>query len=113
MAGGTSAIELLPMEEGDTEPKLNLAVTARDDKLVALLFPRGKHRPAAFFAEGPEQRLVSPGVIDLAGVIVTVREGDFEALDGGEVASILDQVTLQPAQRDAWLAALNARWTDG
>ena len=56
---------------------------------------------------------MSPGVIDLAGVIVTVRESDFQALDAREVASILDEVTLQPAQRDAWLAALKGRWTDG
>lgn len=107
-----AAIELLPMEEGDSEPKLNLLMTAREDKIIALLFPRGRHRPAAFFADGPEQRLISPGVIDLAGVIVSVREQDFHALDDREVASILGEVTLQPAQRDAWLSALKTRWSD-
>jgi hypothetical protein len=108
------AIEALGAQSTDPgEPMLNLLVTAREDELIALLFPRGAHRPAVYFADDPDKRIVSPGVIDMAGLIVTVREQDFEKLDGESVAQILDEVTLPAARRDAWLLSLKQRWSDG
>jgi hypothetical protein len=61
---------------------------------VAMLFPRAAHRPACFFAEGPSQRVVSPGVIDMAGIVVAVREPDFRVLDGPAVQGIFDEVSV-------------------
>lgn len=109
-----AAIELLRESaapgEAEQEPLLNLVVTSREERIVALLFPRGAHRPAAFFAEGPEKRVISPGVIDMAGVVVAVRQDDHSALDGDAIAKIFDEVTLPRARQDTWLAALQQRW---
>jgi hypothetical protein len=79
---------------GGDEPMVNVLATARGDRVVAMLFPRGAHRPACFFAEGPDQRVVSPGVIDMAGIVVAVREEDFRALDGAAVQGIFDEVSV-------------------
>lgn len=109
-----AAIEALS-EGGDpgVEPMLNLALTAREDRILALLFPRGAHRPKAYFAEGADQMLISPGVIDMAGALVTVREADYEALDAAKIAAIYGEVTLPAERRDTWLNTLSQRWNDG
>lgn len=106
------AIELLPAEPGH-EPRLNLLATRAGERVRALLFPRGAHRPACFFDEGPGRRVVSPGVIDMAGTVVLVRGEDFDALDGPALERIYGEVTLAPAVERAWEDALRRRWSDG
>ncbi len=61
--------------------------------LRAVIIPRSAHRPKCFFAEGEAQRLVSPGSIDMAGIIVLPRESDFRNLSDEEIASIYSEVT--------------------
>jgi hypothetical protein len=107
------AIDALGADRGTDEPMVNVLAGARGGRVMALLFPRGAHRPACFFAEGPEQRIVSPGVMDVAGVVVTVRESDFEALDGDAIAGIWREVTLPPERSRDWIGALSRRWADG
>lgn len=55
-------------------------------------FPRSKHRPDCYFAEGSEQMLISPGALDMAGVIVTTRQEDFDKITEEKVASIIKEV---------------------
>ena len=59
------------------------------EEQVILVFPRKKHRPDCY-ADGV---LVSPGAIDMGGVIITPREEDFETLDYDTVAGILREVS--------------------
>lgn len=97
-----------------SEPALNLLARADlNGELVVLVFPRGAHRPAMFFADDPAKRIVSPGVIDMAGVIVTVRESDFEQLDPDAVAQIYREVTLAPDAAEKWYEGLVRRWSVG
>jgi hypothetical protein len=66
-----------------------------------VIFPRGKHRPAAYFAEGDAELLLSPGTVDMGGVLIVVREHDFERITREDVARIYDEVTLPATQFDA------------
>ena len=83
----------LPSPDG-REPLVNLVCVADHDSLGAYLFPRARHRPAAFYAEGDERLVVSPGAIDMAGVVVVPERRDFERLDAAGLAAILQEVTL-------------------
>lgn len=88
------------------EPRLNLLATARGGRVLALLFPRAAHRPACFWAPEPGRRMVSPGALDMAGALVTVREQDFLRLDEAAVAEIYREVTLPPERARAAFAAI-------
>lgn len=103
-------LETLALAQHVGEPDVNLLATAHDDGVLALLFPRGAHRPACFFAEGEGQCIVSPGAIDMAGVIVTVREADFERLDRAWVEGIFAETTLGPRATRALRATLERSW---
>ena len=79
----------------DEEPMINLAAYYAERKWRLLVFPRRKHRPDAFFREGNRRFVVSPGAIDMAGVLVTPLEKDFDRLDAGTVRGIYGEVSLE------------------
>jgi len=79
----------------DEEPMMNIAGFQKDGKWRLLIFPRRKHRPEAFFKEGDARVVVSPGVIDMGGLLITPVEKDFERLDRAEVESIYREVSLE------------------
>ena len=60
--------------------------------LRALLFPRRRHRPDCYFAEDEARMLVSPGALDMAGIIVTPREEDFDRITADDIRLIYEQV---------------------
>ena len=91
-------IDELPRADGDTEPMMNIVCTYERGTFTTFLFPRTKHRPASFFAEGDERLIVSPGAIDMAGVIVTPRHEDFARLDGARVEAIFAEVSFSDDQ---------------
>ena len=57
--------------------------------VLTIFIPRRKHRPACYFLDGEAQRLVSPGTLDMCGLVITPRREDFDALTADELASIL------------------------
>ena len=75
----------LPKEKGEWEPKVNVFIWKPKEgaSTHALIIPRSKHRPACYFEEGEKQMLVSPGALDMAGIIVTPREKDFLQITAG------------------------------
>lgn len=87
----------LPCHDGEAEPRVNVFVYyTSDEGYVTMILPRAAHRPAAYFAEGTEQRLVSPGAIDMAGLIITPRREDFQAINADEAIALLREVALSP-----------------
>ena len=86
------AIDLLGETTGKrAEPMVNIAVSHEGEEWVAYLFPRGKHRPAAFHRG---ELTVSPATIDLCGIFVVPLAQDFERITGDAVAAIFREVTL-------------------
>ncbi|MBQ0049475.1 MAG: DUF4922 domain-containing protein [Bacteroidales bacterium] len=90
----------LPIIGDEWEPRLNVLCWrqsgqgGRPDELIVLVFPRTKHRPDCYYAEGEEQLLISPGALDMGGLIVTPREQDFQRLTPERAANILREVTM-------------------
>lgn len=87
-------------KNGVAEPRMNVISwhqewgNGREDEIVTLVFPRSKHRPDCYFAEGDDQLLISPGALDMAGLIITPREEDFRKITFEKAVSILREVTM-------------------
>lgn len=65
-----------------------------DGLLHTLMYPRLKHRPDCYaLPAGEGGLLVSPGAVDMAGVLITPREADFEAITRTDVRSIYSEVS--------------------
>ena len=105
--------------DGDYEPRMNVLSFNRDGQVITAIIPRSKHRPDCYYAQ--EGRiLVSPGGIDMFGMIITPRKEDFESLTERQVLDIYRQVTpQQPKIRVGIMVAreirfcLNDSYTDG
>ena len=87
---------LLPLHEGETEPRMNIVCWKDAEEVVTLIFPRAKHRPDCYFAQGDEQLLISPGALDMCGLLITPREQDFRKLTPEMAIDILREVSLTP-----------------
>lgn len=74
------------------EPKMNILCLFSKNLWHLLLIPRVKHRPDCFYAGGDAQMLISPGAIDMAGVMVTLRESDFERITSTDIEQIYKEV---------------------
>ncbi len=92
--------EALPIPDGSTEPRMNIISwhqewgNGRDDEIITLIFPRKKHRPDCYYAQGDEQLMISPGALDMGGLIITPREEDFRRLTAEQAFNILREVTM-------------------
>jgi hypothetical protein len=80
----------------DEEPMMNVAGFHEGEKWRLVIFLRRKHRPDAFFREGDARVAVSPGLIDMGGVLITPVERDFERLNAAAVEAIYAEVSLEP-----------------
>lgn len=63
-----------------------------DGLLRAVVVPRKRHRPACYYEGDGRQRLVSPGAIDMTGVLITPRPEDFERLQPADIEEIYSEV---------------------
>jgi ATP adenylyltransferase/5',5'''-P-1,P-4-tetraphosphate phosphorylase II len=87
----------------ESEPMINLVVTRDGDRWTVIVFPRGKHRPDRYFAEGDAKLTVSPAAIDLAGVLVVPQPDHFAKITPRDVEEIYAEVTLGDAAFGDWL----------
>ncbi|MFN0120514.1 MAG: DUF4922 domain-containing protein [Blastocatellia bacterium] len=76
------------------EPMLNLIAVHDGGEWTVILFPRGRHRPSVYYAEGEEKRTISPAGIDLAGVFIVPHPEHFPRLTDEELEQICEEVTL-------------------
>ena len=80
--------------DGDTEPMMNVVSWRQGDELLSVVFPRGKHRPDSYYKEEKDRLMVSPGALDMAGLIITPRAEDFQRLTPEQAVAVLQECSL-------------------
>lgn len=92
----------LPHNPGDSEPMMNLVCWRTEDTFFTVVFARGKHRPDCYpQPEGAAEDasfMISPGALDMAGLIITPRKEDFDRLTAEKAIAILKEVSLDNTQ---------------
>ena len=76
------------------EPMMNIVSWRKDDEYLVVVFPRTKHRPDCYYAEGNNQYIISPGALDMAGLIITPRQEDYERITPAIALGILQEISL-------------------
>jgi len=77
-----------------SDDPMNLMCSYRRDTWQVVIFPRQKHRPDAFYLPEDERILISPGLVDMAGVIITPLEKNFNTIDHDIIHKIYDEVSV-------------------
>jgi hypothetical protein len=81
--------------DGEEEPMINVVMWEHDGDSRVLVFPRTRHRPSHFYAEGEARVLISPAAVDCGGVMITPLEHDFARMTGPLVEEILGEVLVR------------------
>lgn len=84
----------MEIKEGDCEPMMNILAWYEDGEYIICIFPREKHRPNCYFAEGDDNLLISPASVDLGGVFITPQEKDFDKITVEDINCILAEICL-------------------
>ena len=92
-----SLCQCMPAAADGTEPMLNIVAWRGGDEFLSVVFPRGKHRPDCYYAQGQEQFVVSPGALDMAGLIITPRKDDFERMTVEQAIHVLRECSMPQA----------------
>lgn len=90
--------ESLDMKEGEEEPMMNILAMKEGTNWVIFLFPRKKHRPDCYYAEGESNILISPASVDMGGVFITPLEKDFDKIQATDIEQILSEVCLSSSE---------------
>ena len=98
----------MPVRGDETEPMMNIIAWRKGDEYISVVIPREKHRPEAYFAEGDAQMMVSPGALDMSGLIITPREEDFHKLTEESATAILQECGISTDKMNSIVTKLKA-----
>ena len=98
----------MPMRGEESEPMMNIIAWRKGDEFISVVIPREKHRPDAYFAEGEAQMMVSPGALDMAGLIITPREEDFSKINLDKATALLRECGISAEKTEAIVSNLKA-----
>ena len=98
----------MPMRGDESEPMMNIIAWRKGDEFISVVIPREKHRPDVYFAEGEAQMMVSPGALDMAGLIITPREEDFSKINLDKATALLRECGISAEKMEAIVSNLKA-----
>lgn len=80
---------------GEPDGGLRNVIFWKDDAgmLRAIVVPRRAHRPSCYGSE-PGRMLVSPGTIDMAGIVILPRRVDFDSITDDKLREIYSETAL-------------------
>lgn len=90
--------DALPLSDDDTEPMMNIVAWRDNDMYLTIVFPRSKHRPDCYYADGSDQYLISPGALDMAGLVIMPRREDFMHISSEKLTAAMREISLSEQQ---------------
>jgi len=90
------------------EPLMNVLAMHNDGGWRVILFPRARHRPSFYFAEGEQKIMLSPASVDIGGVCVTPIERDFHRITADHLRQMFKECCLSPEQFGTLASKLKA-----
>ncbi len=92
-------IEVILGKEYITSGLINIFVWIDGCRRLRIVgVPRGAHRPSCY-GSGEGEHLVSPGCIDMAGVIITPLDKDYDSLTSEDIEKIYGECGKSPDKR--------------
>ena len=90
------------------EPMMNIVSWRQNDDYMTVVIPRRKHRPDCYEAEEGQRMVISPGALDMAGLMITPRREDFDNITAERAVGILREVAISDEDMQSVTEALAA-----
>ncbi len=78
------------------EPMVNLIVSGTGKNYMGIIFPRRAHRPACYYRKDNEMMIISPGTVDMGGLIIMPRKEDYARMNQEITLKIFSEVSYGP-----------------
>jgi ATP adenylyltransferase/5',5'''-P-1,P-4-tetraphosphate phosphorylase II len=78
----------------EEEPMINVVAIYEQEEWAIVCYPRSRHRPSCYDAEGDARFTVSPAAIDLSGLLIVPQEDHFQRINQKDIERIYAEVTL-------------------
>ncbi len=104
--------DCLPPSSDHTEPMMNVIMWHHAEETLSVILPRRKHRPDCYTASGDAQYIISPGAVDMGGLIITPREEDFRRLTPDVVSGIFQEISLSADEMKETVQRLQRKTVD-
>jgi SpoIID/LytB domain protein len=91
----------LHRREDESEPMMNIVSWRDGNKYLSVVFPRRKHRPDCYMATDDTKMIISPGALDMSGLMITPRKDDFENITADIAVNILREVSVTSEEMEA------------
>jgi ATP adenylyltransferase/5',5'''-P-1,P-4-tetraphosphate phosphorylase II len=88
------------------EPQMNVLGSYEGNIWRIVIFPRKKHRPSVYFLPDNERILISPGLVEMGGIIVTPISKDFDIVNEELIGEIYSEVSVDEETIQKILEAL-------
>jgi hypothetical protein len=88
------------------EPMVNVICDYARGRFRLFVFLRQKHRPEAYFAKGENRIFISPGAVDMAGIIIAPLLDNYNRLDYNAIRGIYREVSLPEGMMDSIIKEL-------
>ena len=85
---------LIILSVDNQEPPMNIVAWRKDEQYLSVVFPRSKRRPDCFNAQGDQQYMITPGALEMSGLMVTPRQEDFKRITAEKAFGILREVSI-------------------
>jgi len=105
--------QALPLLPESPEPQMNIVGWRNGEDYLMVVFPRRQHRPACYYAEGEQQLLISPGALDMAGLVITPRKEDFDQLSSERLQEVYNEVSISAEEMEAVISRIRTESIDG
>lgn len=76
------------------EPMFNLLARYQSGLYSLVIFPRKAHRPSFYYETEEKQILLSPGAVDMGGLLVISRREDLSKITSEVVRRMFDEISL-------------------
>lgn len=88
-------LSAMPSVGDEPEPRMNVVCCYEyGEGFVTTVIPRLHHRPSCYSATGELGHMVSPGTLDMAGLIVTPIEKDYVGITADEAVAMIQEVAI-------------------
>jgi SpoIID/LytB domain protein len=90
---------------------MNIICWFAGDTFLSVVLPRRKHRPDCYTASGEAQFTISPGAVDMGGLIITPMEKDFRRVTPELIVDIYRELSLSDQQMKQVIERLQNKFT--
>ena len=93
---------VLPVKENHAETDINILAWKAEDMVEVCIIPRSKHRPACYDPQGKKGFCISPGCVDMGGLVITPLSDDFHRINAEQAIGILQEVACKNKDIETW-----------